>query len=533
MTIPSITNTQTAGVQNTISRTLETSSGIANKLSSGQRILYAYEDPAGLAIGTKLEVDLAVFKEALKSANQASVVLNIAYGGAKSITDILKRLNQLSIMALTGSAADSDRKLINLEAQQLIQEVDRTATSTNFNGRKLIDGSTAEVKVDTVGLELPKNIPASNSFEFKFTPTQVESSIGAANVKIEYKSNAFQLTVGGTDAVGTNNANAVYLSGDKAATTGDYNKALFRFGGSKTDVSDIKDKDGKTLFIFNKATGEVKEGDGTSGVVLWNYKDKPSSAFEFRFNGSKNVIIDGTGTVELIKYDEVGKKFTLNKDSSNNINNAYEHTAYKYDVSTQTVQSLDGTKTYFKIDNPDNVQIIDKFKIDDGSGSTKDGSLTLSSDGTIKNQGGTQIFSFDPTKQEAEPMIFQIGTETTDKIEIALDGVKASDLEVDQLDLTTFDKAEEARVAVEKALDIMFEYNATIGAYQSRFRMVAAGVSTSIENVDAARAEFLDADFTELTKQFSQESAKLTASITAEAKLIQTPQQLLALLQYM
>ena len=63
--------------------------------------------------------------------------------------------------------------------------------------------------------------------------------------------------------------------------------------------------------------------------------------------------------------------------------------------------------------------------------------------------------------------------------------------------------------------------------------MLAAGVSTSIENVDAARVEFLDADFTELTKQFSQESAKLTASITAEAKLIQTPQQLLALLQYM
>ena len=75
----------------------------------------------------------------------------------------------------------------------------------------------------------------------------------------------------------------------------------------------------------------------------------------------------------------------------------------------------------------------------------------------------------------------------------------------------------------------MFNYNSKIGAYQSRFRMVADSISTAIENVDAARAQFMDADFTELTKDFSQEQAKLTAAIAAEAKLIQTPHTLLQL----
>ena len=103
---------------------------------------FPYEDPAGLAIGTKLEINLGVQKEALKSAHQASVVLNIAYGGTKGVVNILKRLDQLSIMALTGSASDSDRKLIDLEAQQLKAEVNRISTATEFNGRKLIDGST-------------------------------------------------------------------------------------------------------------------------------------------------------------------------------------------------------------------------------------------------------------------------------------------------------------------------------------------------------------------------------------------------------
>ena len=95
MSIPSITNTQTAGVQNAIAGILENSSTLANKIASGEGILFPYEDPAGLAIGTKLEINLEVQKAALKSANQASVVLNIAYGGTKGVVKILKRLDQL------------------------------------------------------------------------------------------------------------------------------------------------------------------------------------------------------------------------------------------------------------------------------------------------------------------------------------------------------------------------------------------------------------------------------------------------------
>merc|ERR1712061_562071 len=54
-------------------------------------------------------------------------------------------------MALTGSATDSDRKLINLETQQLKAEVERIATATNFNGRNLIDGSTKQVSTPIEG----------------------------------------------------------------------------------------------------------------------------------------------------------------------------------------------------------------------------------------------------------------------------------------------------------------------------------------------------------------------------------------------
>jgi len=111
------------------------------------------------------------------------------------------------------------------------------------------------------------------------------------------------------------------------------------------------------------------------------------------------------------------------------------------------------------------------------------------------------------------------------------DSVKTKDLNINGIELTSVETAEVAQKQITDTLGIMFEYNSKIGAYQSRFRMVADSISTAIENVDAARAQFLDADFTQLTKDFSQEQAKLTASIAAEAKLIQTPHMLLQLLQ--
>ena len=121
------------------------------------------------------------------------------------------------------------------------------------------------------------------------------------------------------------------------------------------------------------------------------------------------------------------------------------------------------------------------------------------------------------------------GAEANQQISIDFDSVSPKALGIDKLKLETVEDGRNGQELIRSALDTMFNYNSKIGAYQSRFRMVADSISTAIENVDAARAQFMDADFTELTKDFSQEQAKLAAAIAAEAKLIQTPHTLLQL----
>ena len=319
MTIPSITNTQTAGVQNSIGQTLESSSDIANKLSSGNKIISPSEDPAGLAIGTKLEVDLAVFKEALNSANQALVVLNIAYGGAKGITGILKRLSQLSIMALTGSAGDADRKLIDLEAQQLIKEIDRTAESTKFNGRSLINGSTAESKINTVDdiLPLPLQID-STKVDLKFLTSGIEvlehgTTTKIADITYNSDTNKFEVAPASGYAFGDTVNDAIFTTSDKAGS--DYTKALFTFDGTNTAATAVQDGSGiatkSTANILELTNAKVKDNTST---IIYNYA--PPSAFEFKFSLHDNAITDAKGN-KLIIYDKAGTAFYLNGNGDN------------------------------------------------------------------------------------------------------------------------------------------------------------------------------------------------------------------------
>jgi flagellin len=427
MSIPSITNTQTAGVQDSISRILENSSTIANKLSSGEGIIFPYEDPAGLAIGTKLEINLGVQKEALKSAHQASVVLNIAYGGTKGVVNILKRLDQLSIMALTGSASDSDRKLINLEAQQLKAEVNRISTATEFNSRKLINGETSE----------SITFNASNDMKLKI---------------------------------------------------------------DNDNKSGIFDAQENKILEYTKATG------GTT-----------PAAGKFKINESTT----NTGFID----DAAGNKL--------------------YKIDGTDVKSKDGTKTLFSFDAAADVKKVtsegnDLFTIDpkpavaaSGSTAATPASTVVTNVATPADQTKFNSYNFEGDDPVGNPMVFQVGVEADQRIAIGFDSVDTKSLGIDKIELTTVKSAEDAQEQIGKTLETMFNYNSKIGAYQSRFRMVADSISTAIENVDAARAQFLDADFTQLTKDFSQEQAKLTASIAVEAKLIQTPHKLLQLLQSM
>jgi len=113
------------------------------RLSSGLRINSAKDDAAGLAISDRMTSQIRGANQAARNANDGISLAQTAEGALGSIGDNLQRIRELAVQSANATNSASDRASINTEAQQLKSEIDRVATTTQFNGVSLLDGSFA------------------------------------------------------------------------------------------------------------------------------------------------------------------------------------------------------------------------------------------------------------------------------------------------------------------------------------------------------------------------------------------------------
>jgi flagellin len=115
-----------------------------SKLASGSRIVKASDDAAGLAIGTRLQADISVLKQAAINASQGASLLQVADGGLARIADVLQRMKALAAQSMSGIPTDAERAFIDAEYQALIAEISGIAQTTRFNGESLLDGTSPQ-----------------------------------------------------------------------------------------------------------------------------------------------------------------------------------------------------------------------------------------------------------------------------------------------------------------------------------------------------------------------------------------------------
>ena len=111
------------------------------RLSSGLRINSARDDPSGLAIAERLTSQIRGQTKAMRNANDGISIAQIAEGSLGTMTESLQRVRELAVQAANDTNSASDREALNQEARQLLAEVSRIADSSEFAGRKLLNGS--------------------------------------------------------------------------------------------------------------------------------------------------------------------------------------------------------------------------------------------------------------------------------------------------------------------------------------------------------------------------------------------------------
>ena len=171
------TNVMALNAQNKLTSNQGAVEKSIKKLSSGLRINGAADDASGLAISEKMRAQIRGLGQAQSNAQDGISLIQTAEGALQQTTDILQRMRELVIKAQnTGVLTDNDRTSISNELSTLRNEVDRIATSTTFNGKKLLNGDMATqlkgsitadgvVKVDVAGAEAGTEYKISKDLE--------------------------------------------------------------------------------------------------------------------------------------------------------------------------------------------------------------------------------------------------------------------------------------------------------------------------------------------------------------------------------
>jgi flagellin len=156
------TNVQSLSAQRALGINNELQNRSLERLSSGSRINRAGDDAAGLAISEKLKSQIRSMKQAVRNANDGISLVQVAEGAMNEVSNIMIRLRELSIQGASDTIGDTERGFIDKEVQGLKAEIDRIAAATEFNGHKLLDGSTPPLDIQ-VGVN---NNASQDRFQF-------------------------------------------------------------------------------------------------------------------------------------------------------------------------------------------------------------------------------------------------------------------------------------------------------------------------------------------------------------------------------
>ncbi|MAM88085.1 MAG: flagellin [unclassified Hahellaceae] len=145
--MPQIINTNSASInaQRNLNQSQSGFQTALERLSSGLRINSAKDDAAGLAISTRFTSQVRGLEVAIRNSGDAVSLAQTAEGALGAMTENLQRIRELALQSANATNSAVDRQALNTEVDQLLQEIERVSTQTNFNGTLLLDGTFSAV----------------------------------------------------------------------------------------------------------------------------------------------------------------------------------------------------------------------------------------------------------------------------------------------------------------------------------------------------------------------------------------------------
>ena len=245
-------NLASSSAQRGLASSQDLYSRMASRLSTGLRINQAADDTAGMAVSEKLKNQVRGLNQAQRNAQDSVSMLQTAEGALTETHGILARIRELAVQSANDTLTASDRANLQAEADQLVAEVDRIASSTQFNGITLLNKNSS-VSLHNSGLGLTFQIGANSGNTLGVTLSAVRSQdLGDVQTL-----NAAHAVTGGAKTIDVGSATAVNYNAT-VDTAFDVRDAINAAGGDIT----ASVKNGKLRLESSAAVSAVFANDG-------------------------------------------------------------------------------------------------------------------------------------------------------------------------------------------------------------------------------------------------------------------------------
>ncbi len=536
------------------------------RLSSGLRINSAKDDAAGLAISERMTSQIRGLDQARRNANDGISMAQTGEGALQTSGDILQRIRELAVQSMNGSNSSSDRASINTEVQALSQELNRIATTTQFNGQNILDGSAGSVNFQ-VGANANQTITAaSGNFQTtaygnyrigglaSFTPGGIgDLTAGTRGSAGDAFGNSVLVTKG---AVDTSAVNGAIAAGQFRISTSDGSADVYyRVGASASEVAAAINNAGTS--VKASALTQVVLGDGntpgtgfaqnttysfaistdTSDPTNANLVEPKFTTVTFKTGGSTDTMaIDSGGYLssavqafneaaaktgfiaEAVQTETGNWALKLTNQNGNDLrilNNSYDNGGAAQAIKVSDIAVLDGDATTL-----------------DGLADSLAGGQLSTVNGAWTNGNGTWYSgrllldsntAFSVTNNNGD--FFGVSS-------VAAAGTYGASLQaVNEMDVATVQSAQRTLSIVDSALATVNAQRAAYGAMQNRFESTIANLQSTSENLTASRSRIRDTDFAAETAQLTRAQILQQAGTAMLAQANALPNGVMTLLR--
>ncbi|MET3504675.1 flagellin N-terminal helical domain-containing protein [Halalkalibacter oceani] len=549
------------------------------KLSSGMRINRAADDAAGLAISEKMRSQIRGLKMAERNSMDGISLMQTAEGALQEVHAILQRMRELAVQGANDTNTEYDRQQIQKEVEQLKLEVDSISEKTEFNTRKLLNGSSAVLASISDDADNLANVIGS--------PKVIDPRLdtGVYHVKVEDTEEIVKLNQVGA---GIANSDDIALSDDTskfypqafgeytinvrsflANDPGDGNTQysatiqvigpdglpieersvpvkddgeVFSIGGLDINTENIREAGTIKVAIEQQATFSVYRGDAPldenkiaaektlttrNGIIT-------HGGIEFSFNNSMSevpvtIVTPGTAISEADEDNEGVGDIAVTGGAT-----------FTGTSGTWTVE-YDGVNNVYMLDkddgngaeplelNDNNIAIVDGLELDfsDIEDPEDEDSWTIDVTAAVTEEVDS-VTQFSITNNA---LAFQIGPNTNQNVMIDVPRLDVVTLGIEEVDVTSQQGANEAIFILDNAINVLSDIRAKLGATQNRMEHTINNLQVTHENLTASESRIRDADMALEMTEFTRNNILNQSATAMLAQANQLPQGVLQLLQ--